>query len=459
MLLMRCRRRLAPLLAVASVAASGIGCGGAPEPSPLSSLRRPASIVLISLDTLRADMLGAYGYRDHPTSPFLDSFAAANILFENAIVQEPRTLTSHMSLMTGLHPHHHRVEDELPLEEGVPTLARLLKERGYKTQGFADGGYLKAKWGFDRGFDGYTDERVGGEEIFAQGKRWLRANGGEPFFLFLHTYEIHSEGEGPYYPSPEPWAGMFSDRIDSVLRAGSMEEFGRLWEQHQGSLEPRDHAYVKATYAEGIRHADALVADFIGFLERRGMLEDILVIVWSDHGEGLFDHDGWSHGQLYDHTLRVPLLMKLPGWNAGGQRVRSVVSSIDIAPTILQLVGGPVPPRMDGSSLLSVLEAEQEDRVAFSVRTKQGTRRFSVRALDTHFFWDDEEQQGYYFDLDEDAREQRNLFGEDPDAGALRPRLKAWMGDWTMAREQQGGETHTLDEDTLEELRALGYVE
>ena len=449
---------LTSLLACAALLPLG-GCGEGSVPSPLATLRRPKAIVLISLDTLRADMLGAYGYRRYPTSPFLDSFAEENILFENAIVQEPRTLTSHMSLMTGLYPHHHAVVDETVLEEDVPTLASLLRERGFRTQGFADGGYLDAKWGFDRGFDGYADERVGGEEIFAQAKRWLRAHGGEPFFLFLHTYEIHSEGIGPYYPSPPPYAGMFSGDMESVLRASSMEEFGERWEAHADDLTDADHEYVKATYAEGIRHTDAIVADFFEFLERRNMIDDVLVVIWSDHGEGLFDHGGWSHGQLYDHTLRVPLFLRLPGWEAGSLRVKSVVSSIDIAPTILQLVGGPVPPRMDGVSLLPLLQQEEEGRSAFSVRTKGDMRRFSLRAREKHYLWDDESREGLYFDLRSDREERKNLIEVDPDAGSLRPRLEAWIEVWSQAREGRGTETRALDDETLEELRALGYVE
>jgi len=422
-------------------------------------LERPRSVLLISLDTLRADMLGAYGYARYPTSPFLDSFAAENILFENAIVQEPRTLTSHMSLLTGLYPHNHGVVDETRLGAEVPTLAELMKERGYRTQAFVDGGYLQARWGFEKGFDGYRDKRVGGEKIFERGRQWLQRNGDEPFFLFLHTYEIHCEGHWPYYASPPPFAGMFSEGLESPLRAETEEEFGERWTEHGESLDEDDYAYLKATYAEGIRHVDQLVSDFFDFLEERGLLEGLLVVIWSDHGEGLFDHGRWSHGELYDHTLRVPLLVRLPGWEGGPIRVRSTVSSIDIAPTILQLVGGPAPPPMDGTSLLGLLQEEEGERLAFSVRAKKDARLFSVRSSTAHFIWDDNDEAGYFFDLQADPFERENLFGQRGEAGGLRPRLNDWMEEWGSSLEGPERETQDLDDDTLRDLRALGYVE
>ena len=158
------------------------------------------SIILISIDTLRADMLGTYGYDEFPTSPVMDAFAAANILFENAFVMEPRTLTSHMSLLTGLYPQHHGVQDETPLPEGIETLPMLLKELGYTTQAFVDDGWLEARWGFDRGFDGYMDDGKRGLKKNVQSAiEWLELHDNSPFFLFLHTYDVHSSGPFPRY--------------------------------------------------------------------------------------------------------------------------------------------------------------------------------------------------------------------------------------------------------------------
>lgn len=456
---MRSRPRAASLLVTCLVASVAAACAEPVAPSPLTTLRRPRSVLLVSLDSVRADRLGAYGYARHPTSPFLDAFAAQEILFERAIVQVPRSAPSHMSLMTGLHPHHHGVVDGARLAPGVATLASLLKERGYVTQGFAGGGALQAEQGFARGFDGYEDQRVGGKEVFARAKRWLRASGGEPFFLFLQTDEVAARGAGPCYTSPERHAGRFSRGIDTALRADSPEDFERLWSARRDQLTDGDRDYVRATYAEGVQRADALVADLFDFLERRGMLADLLVVVWSDRGVGLFDHGSWSSDELYDHTLRVPLLMKLPGWEAGGRRVRSVVSAIDVLPTILQLVGGPVPPRLDGASLLALLEAEDPARVAFSARTEDGARAFSLRTRDAHFVWDDVERRGSWFDLRADPAEQHDRFGQDPAAEAAKSRLDAWMEAWAAARAGGAAGTGPADADALDDLRALGYVD
>ncbi len=163
----------------------------------VASLATPSPIILISLDTLRADMLTPYGYEKYPTSPFLDSFAGESILFENCIVQEPRTLTSHMCLFTGLYPQNHGVKPDVALHEDIPTLASLLKESGYRTKAFVDGGWLTRTWGFSRGFDHYQNqEKAGFEKTIPEAKDWLKQQPDGDYFLFLHTYDIHSKGAG-----------------------------------------------------------------------------------------------------------------------------------------------------------------------------------------------------------------------------------------------------------------------
>ncbi|MCZ6785063.1 MAG: sulfatase-like hydrolase/transferase [Proteobacteria bacterium] len=194
-------------LALATLSAlAAPGCSPAEEPGRLPV---PHGVVLVSIDTLRADYLNTYGYTDFETSPFLDGFAAENVLFEKAFVSEPWTLTSHMTLFTGLHPHHPGVAEHTVLAEDVPTLALHLQRKGYRTQAFVDGGYVGAHWGFDRGFDAYETPRPlsGFPEILPRAMDWLDRHARESFFLFLHTYDVHSRGAMPYYKVPGSRAG------------------------------------------------------------------------------------------------------------------------------------------------------------------------------------------------------------------------------------------------------------
>ena len=419
------------------------------------------SVILISLDTLRADMLNTYGYDEYPTSPFLDSFAAENVLFENSFVQEPRTLTSHMSMLTGLFPQHHKVDDEAVLDDEIPTIPSLLRELGYKTQAFVDGGFVDSHWGFDRGFDGYEDEdRRGLKGTIPRAIRWLRSNAHQRFFLFLHSYDVHSTGAMPYYPAPEPFEGIFSGTIDSDLKSDDMKEFARKWESRKENLSDDDRSYIKATYADGIRHVDAQLELFFDYLKRSGIYDSALIIVWSDHGEGLYDHDAWTHGELYDHTIRVPLLMRIPGYGRAGQRVRSVVSSIDLAPTILEFVNYPTTVSMDGESVLGFLSKDEGNGVAYSIRSRLGAKLFSIRTRRYHLIWDGNTNQSEFFDLEVDPEERANLFPSGLAAeSALQDQLFSWIETYERARAEGPREENTLIDPVMRRrLRALGYV-
>ena len=167
-----------------------------------STTQTPNRIILISLDTLRADHLGVYGYHLN-TSPNIDALAKESIVFENAVVQSPWTLPSHMSIMTSLYPSFHGLVDKdslTPLDDGHLTLAELLKKGGYKTVAFTDGGFVRGAFGFNRGFDIYDDQGGGIKKILPKVKKYLDTSKSEPFFLFIHCYDIHS----PYSP-PSPY--------------------------------------------------------------------------------------------------------------------------------------------------------------------------------------------------------------------------------------------------------------
>jgi arylsulfatase len=430
--------------------------GGDPEPGR----EIPEAIFLISLDTLRADYLNLYGYERFQTSPVLDGFARESVVFDNCIVASPRTLTSHMSLMTGLHAHHHRVDEKVPLDEGAATLASMLQSRGWGTRGWADGGYLAKRWGFDRGFDGYESRpRRGFAAILPEAMAWLNKNSETPFFVFLHTYDVHNTGLSPFYRAPPPFRSRFSAGLESALRAGELRDFTQRYWARKDSLTEQDRNYVRATYAEGVRHVDEQLGSFFRFLRERRLYDRSLIVVWSDHGEGLFDHDEWSHGQVYDHTIRCALLMKIPGV-AGGRRVQSVVSGVDLLPTLLDLAGAPVPTTLDGRSVVPEIFDDTSSGVAFSLRTKMGQRLFSIRTTSHHLFWDGERDVFHFFDLVSDPGEARNLSPSGTETEAsLRARLEEWVRTHDEALQRARVSDELLSDDADEELRALGYLE
>jgi arylsulfatase A-like enzyme len=444
----------------------------APSSSGLDGAQRP-SIVLISLDTLRADLLGIYGYQDHPTSPFLDSFAEQCVIFDRSFVTEPRTLTSHMTLMTGLYPQRHGVQDETTLAADIPTLAGLLQEQGYATQAFVDGGYLNRRWGFARGFDGYVgDEQRGLETIVAEAQDWLRAHDGRPFFLFLHAYDVHADGRMPDYQSYEHLRGSFSGDIASELNQPDTERFKEAWSRLKHDLSEADKQYIKATYAEGVRQVDELLEGFFGFLEENGLYDSSVIFVWSDHGEGLCEHKklappegntssyAWGHGNVYEYTIHVPLLLKLPAARHAGKRIGSVVSSIDIAPTILELAGRAAPSSMDGSSMLGLLEDDTREGLAFSIRVKGKGRLFTVRSSRYRLIWDAQTNRRLFFDTENDPLEQNDLYPSGlPEEAELSDALHAWVAEYDQARAAAaGGEQLPVDEEIRDQLRALGYI-
>ena len=300
--------------------------------------REPArGVILISLDTLRADHLGLYGY-ERPTSPFLDELATRGVVFEHAYAQFPSTLTSHMSMLTGLYPAEHGVyppAGKLPPE--IPLVAELLQAHGVRTAGHTEGGYVRGNFGFRRGFDEFDardrahDDST--ERTFRRGKRFLRSlEPADPFFLFLHTYSVHA----PYEP-PEPYRSQFwpgEPPADAFLPVPTNLVAADRDNRPQ-SAEAID--YYRALYDAEIRHLDDVLRDFFDELSALGLDERTTVIITSDHGEEFREHGRFNHDQLYAEVIRVPFLVVGP--DIAARRSARVVELVDVTPTILELAG------------------------------------------------------------------------------------------------------------------------
>ena len=313
-------------LFLASLAALALaGCGSRASRSPEFP---GAPVILVSIDTLRADHLPAYGYSRVET-PNIDALQRDSILFENAYSQVPLTLPSHLSMLTGLLPAEHGVRTNLGYHfdgSAHPTLARILRRHGYATGAAVSSYVLRGATGIDDSWDLY-DDSVGGDVEWTRDVSLLKRPGGEtvrralawvgsvkskPFFLFVHVYEPHL----PYEP-PEPFRSRYGTTYDAEVAA-----------------------------------ADAVVGELVGQLKRDGLYDRAIVLLVSDHGEGLGDHGEQEHGiLLYREVLHVPLLLKLPGSRDAGSRLGAPVALTDIVPTVTSLLnlGGEV---RKGSSLL-----------------------------------------------------------------------------------------------------------
>lgn len=344
--------------------------------SPLLLAPAPAKphILLISVDTLRADHLSLYGFK-RPTSPFLDSWAARSaVVFDRAFVQAPWTLPSHVSMLTGLEPFRHGVELEAqaPRYRSLANLATALAKLGYLTEAVTGGGFVHPRFGFSRGFDRYRfwpAERDPDDELAAGVDEALRLfddAGTAPRFLFLHTYEVHppNRARQPYFSR---WSDLPSDLEVNAAPGAPTIENGfvgqrtmQVHRERSAPLEPLPAGMKELPadlYDSAIAYLDTELHRLFEGLRARGALDRTLVVVTSDHGESLGEWGRWNHAHLDTANLHVPLLIAFPDRRGAGTRISTQVRSIDIAPTILAAVVAPSLGGIDGESLLDLVSA------------------------------------------------------------------------------------------------------
>ena len=422
------RRRSHPLLfsvvarGAALLALGAVGCAPREPPAP---------IVLVSIDTLRADRLPVYGHRAGST-PAIDALARDAVRFENAYAHYPLTLPSHLTMLTGLLPPRHGVRDNVGyVFDGAAhgTLQTLLADDGYATAGFVSSFVLRAETGVAKGFTTYDDppppkrgapldaaQRPGAATV-DRAVAWLterkRIAPGAPYFLFVHLYEPHA----PYAP-PEPWRSRFADAYDGEVAA-----------------------------------ADAAVGRLIEALRTAGDYERATIALVSDHGEGLGEHGEHQHGVfLYRSTLRVPLLLKLPRRARAGEVATAPVGLVDLLPTLARLAGARMPDGLDGRDLL----APVRDGGARSLYAETYYPRL-------HFGWSDLQAmieprwylvrgpQPELFDVAADPAQTRNVLADERRESA---RLRAEIDKINRPLAAPAA----VDEETARKLAALGYL-
>ncbi len=440
---------------------------GLPEARPASN---PRNLVVVSIDTLRADHLSLYGY-ERATSPGLDAFAADASVFESAWSQSPKTAESHMTLFTGLYPVAHGVRnlwhESQRLSDDVPTLAELLRRAGYRTVGYHGGGNLEAELGFDRGFERY--ERPGDvRQVFGRGAAWLEEAARDPerrpFFLFLHTKVLHD----PYEPPPE-YAALFSDPtyagdigLSETERRRAQREGGwwlvhrRFWEGVD-FRDPADVRHLRDLYDGLIRLMDDQLTAFLERYRELGLGRDTIFVFLSDHGEEFLEHRGFRHSSVYREVLHVPLVVRLPDAAARGRRVTAPVSLVDVLPTLLERLGLPRPEHVQGRSFAALLDgAPAEPGPVYSEWAARGVRALRVG----RWKYVDRRVARELYDLSRDPDEQRDLWEAHPRIGERLRRDAERMADATaqMAASVRRGERFGLDPDLRERLEALGYL-
>lgn len=323
------------------------------------------SVVLLSIDTLRPDHLGLYGY-SRDTSPELDAWARDHaVTFDDAWANAAWTLPSHASMLTGLTALQHGVNSHYPAPAAIVTLAERLRSAGYYTAAWTGGSWLSPKFGLFQGFDEFRwwTELDGGESELAthvdEIGSWLEAHQTTPLFLFVHTYEVHS----PYRPR-QPYFDSFTDaRLPAPVTDRLLDPFRedgylirKQLEFAGGAPVPEsDLPAVIAAYDSGIAHADALLGRLLAAIEQQ-LGDNVVILLTSDHGEALGEEGRVSHGRLEEEDLRIPWILRLPGDRGAGTRVASRVSSIDILPTVLEFAGLPPGQSLTGSSVVASID-------------------------------------------------------------------------------------------------------
>lgn len=432
--------------------------------------KRP-NILLLSLDTLRADHLGCYGYPLN-TSPVLDRFAETGVRFEKCFSPWIPTHPAHTSLFTGCDPNRHRITAQgakVEPAEGVKMMAEIMKDLGYWT-GAAD----NMRYWFERGFDRYERYQYGADEAGA----WRKAETvtdalcsvledargqDRPFFIFGHYWDPHT----PYLP-PAPYDRMFyrgkderdpSNRsMDPVLNFPPFEYYFKQWWEGVTDIE-----FPKAQYDGGIAYMDSQLERLFRRLDETGLRESTLVVITSDHGEELDEHEMWfDHHGLYDTNLAVPLLMSMPGTLPAGRRATGTVRLVDILPTILELIGAdpgleyPFQGRSFAPALSGSPEAGTGDTLFLSENTwmkKRGVRTpewkliTALKHPDIHG-----RPRVELYHLPTDPGEQRNLARERKD---VVKQLRRELDTWQKARQEDTGLPDPLIEQPIS-MRRIG---
>jgi len=436
------------------------------RPTSTVAAVRPRNVLLISIDSLRADHVGSYGYR-RQTSPIIDRLATEGVRFATAYASSSWTLPSHATMLTGRYPlSHGAISLERPLLAATPTLATVLGGAGYATGGFVSYEFLRRRYGFDAGFDYFddfttdlpTDEEerntTTGPLLNAQIVPWVEANKDRPFFLFVHYYDVHFN-----YDPPPPYDTMF----DPDYEGPDLRRFLDNPAIHPGM--PKRHLeQLIALYDGEIRLTDAMVGEVVETVDRLGIGDETLLIVTSDHGDEFFEHGDKGHQKtLYDEVLKVPLVMRWPAALAAGQTLEIPVSQVDLAPTIYDVTAVQPPPGLEGRTLAPMLFGKPDRPTEIYAHLCGRTlpkNLVTVRRGTEKYLQNLSMPRAEFYDLDVDPGEKLSRT-QDARARVLTGPLLGWLRQqWDAHRAlPSAGPQVALDSRNIEQLKALGYLD
>lgn len=435
----------------------------------------PPNVLLISIDTLRADHMGVYGY-PRPTTPHIDAWARTGIVFTQAWAPSHHTLVSHMSLFTSQYPDVHRIlawnrsAKGVALDERGVTLAEMLHSAGYSTAAFVRSCYwLDARFGFAQGFDSYRAR--GGDAALMNRAAvfpWLHKHRDERFFLFVHYYDVHSDWRNLPYASPpgfrskftSDYHGSFTGCGDGVCATRYLMKLDREGKQ----LDAADLDYIRGLYDGGVAFTDQQVGALLDELKALGLYDRTLVALIADHGEAFREHGRFIHSQLYREITHVPFILSGPKPFAGPRRIDEPVQILDLMPTILDVLGIPPVPEIQGRSLLPLMEGGAGPTAPIFMT---GRRGFGVVEGQWKLIFRPGVSRGELYDLAADANERRDLMATHPVvARRLMETLKSWRAENARKRERLAKDARAKrprhvrpSAADLERLRNLGYAD
>jgi arylsulfatase len=428
---------------------------GVTEPTlhSLESYGKSPGVILISIDTLRRDHVGAYGYSS-PTTPALDELADTGLLAEDTVSTSSWTLPAHLSMLTSVDPGAHGGTD---MEHGfngrVPTLAETLRSAGFATRAITSHLYVSNTYGLDAGFDhlDFHQDRKAADGV-DRALAWLDRVGDEPFFLFLHFYDPHW-----HYDPPAETLALFESEYSGDL-TGLWQDFSR---REPKSLSPGDMRHLLALYDGEIRYTDDQIARLLAHLRERGLDASTLVVVTSDHGEEFLEHGAFEHQRtLYEEIIRVPLIVNGPGIAPG--RLATQTSLLDVAPTILDWAEVTGMPDARGRSLLEPIVRGRES-YGETDHTTDNTRKLFLRGEGARWkaiFSLDPAGETLvgeeWYDLNQDPAEHAST----PPASSLADSIRGnALQRWREGRRTGSeGPAVTLSKEETARLRALGYI-
>jgi arylsulfatase A-like enzyme len=444
------------------------------------------NVLLITIDTQRADFLGCYG---HPIAltPNIDRLAEEGVLFSYCIAQVPMTLPSHTSIMTSTYPIYHCVRNnsDFKVNNSLVTIAEVLGEDGYQTAGFVSSIVLGNLFGLDQGFDTYDMNLCYNSKLYSKYQKWtifsrvilqyipLKTNpfekrmelttqktlewivdrGSQPFFLWVHYFNPHT----PYAP-PFHYAKHFLEQIDEVEEGSVKVSYG--WGEKRMSWDAME--ILKALYMGEVSYVDYNVGLILDTLEKCGILDRTLVVVTSDHGEAFGENNDIEHSRtLYDTNIHIPLILRWPGNLPEGRVIDGLCQSIDIMPTILDCLDVDGPEEMQGLSLLPVIHNNLKliDRNGYCETLGIRLEQFEFQGLvetDWKYIIRSTDSLETLYNIAEDPREMYNLAEENPErSDQMREALQIIMANLSSPDKEESIE---LDSEVINRLRALGYI-